>query len=56
MYWEKSTHHKEVEFLNTNIPVRIHKKRRNIQGEKWANNINRLFTEASKSKSSIQSH
>ena len=60
MYLEKSTHHKGVKFLNTNIPMRIHKKKWNIQGEKWANNINRLFTEAkqiaSESKQSIQPH
>ena len=46
MYWEKSRHDKGVKFLNTNIPMRIHKKKWNIQGEKWANNIDRLFTEA----------
>lgn len=47
-YTGKNSHitDKEVKFLNTKIPMRIHKKKLNIQGEKWANNINRLFTEA----------
>lgn len=61
-YTGKNSHmtDKEVKFLNIKMPLRICKEKLNIQGEKWANGINRQFSEArqtaDESKKSVQPH